>query len=63
MARPEHITHLERRQKALEKETAEALTRASSDDLMIADLKRRILHLRDELERLRRQAVKDGRLH
>ena len=50
MAKPDHIADLERRHKALEKETAEALTRTSSDDLMIADLKRRILHLRDELE-------------
>lgn len=38
MAKPDHIADLERRHKALEKETAEALTRTSSDDLMIADL-------------------------
>ncbi len=61
MAKPDHIADLERRHKALEKETAEALTRTSSDDLMIADLKRRILHLRDELERL--QHLKHGRLN
>ncbi len=63
MAKPDHIADLERRHKALEKETPEALTRTSSDDLMIADLKRRILHLRDELERLHHQAVKHGRLN
>jgi len=63
MARPDHIADLERRHKALEKEIAEALTHTSSDDLMIIDLKRRMLHLRDELERLRHQAVRHGRLH
>ena len=65
MAKPAHIADLERRHKALEKEAAEALTRTSSDDLMIADLKRRILHLRDELELewLHHKAVGHGRLH
>jgi len=63
VAKPDHIADLERRQKTLEKEIAEALTRTSSDDLMIVDLKHRILHLRDELERLHHQAFKHGRLH
>jgi hypothetical protein len=30
---------------------------------MISDLKRRMLHLRDELERLRHKAVRHGRIH
>ncbi len=60
MARPDHIADLERRHKALEEEIAEALKHTSSDDLMINDLKRRKLHLRDELERLRYQAVSHG---
>ena len=63
MARPDHIADLERRYKALENEIAEALAHTSSDDLMIVDLKRRKLHLRDELERLRYEMVRHGRLH
>ncbi len=63
VARPEHIAHLERRQKVLEKEIAEALSHMPSDDMMIIDLKRRMLHLRDELERLQHQAVRHGRPH
>jgi len=59
----DHIVDLERRQKALEKEIAEALTHTSPDDLMIIDLKRRMLHLRDELGRLRDEAVRHGRHH
>jgi len=59
----DHIVDLERRQKALEKESAEALTHTSPDDLMIIDLKRRMLHLRDELGRLRDEAVRHGRHH
>jgi hypothetical protein len=30
---------------------------------MIVDLKRRMLHLRDELERFRHKMVRHGRLH
>jgi hypothetical protein len=30
---------------------------------MILDLKRRILHLRDELEKFRHKAIADRRLH
>ena len=62
-ARPDHIAHLERRHKALKDEIAKALTQTSSDDLMIVDLKRRMLHLRDELERLQHRSVGHGRLH
>ena len=61
--KPDHIAHLERRQKLLEKEIADALTHMSSDDPMVTDLKRRVLHLRDELERFRHQAVRHRRLH
>ena len=65
VARPDHIADLERRHKALKKEIAEALTHTSSDDLMIIDLKRRMLHVSDELEleRLRHNAVRHGRHH
>jgi len=63
VAKPEHIADLDRRHKALKEEIAEALTHTASDDLMIVDLKHRMLHLRDELERLRHKVVGHGRLH
>ena len=50
------IAELERRQKALEEEIAEALLHRSADDLMVAELKRRKLNIRDEIERLRDEA-------
>ena len=50
------ITELERRHKALEEEIAEALLHSSADDLMVAELKRRKLHIRDEIEQLRDEA-------
>jgi hypothetical protein len=48
-----HLAELERRHQALEDEIAEALAHPSSDDLTIAQLKRRKLQVRDEIERLR----------
>ena len=50
------IAELERRHKALEEEIAEALLHSSVDDLMVAELKRRKLNIRDEIERLRDEA-------
>jgi len=50
------INELERRHKALEEEIAEALLHRSADDLMVAELKRRKLNIRDEIERLRDEA-------
>ena len=47
------INELERRHKALEEEIAEALLHRSADDLMVAELKRRKLNIRDEIEQLR----------
>jgi hypothetical protein len=47
------LAELERRHKALEDELAEALKHSSTDDLKIAELKRRKLQLKDEIERLR----------
>ena len=62
MPKPDHIANLERRQKALEEEIAEALSHWSPDDLMVADLKSRMLHLKEEIERFR-AAFRDRRLH
>jgi len=53
MSTEAHIKELERKHDALEKELADAMAHSSSDDLEIADLKRRKLHLKDEIERLR----------
>jgi hypothetical protein len=48
-----HLAELERRHRALEDEIAEALTHPSSDGLKIAELKRRKLQVKDQIERLR----------
>jgi hypothetical protein len=48
-----HLAELERRHRALEDEIAEALTHLSSDGMKIAELKRRKLQVKDEIERLR----------
>ena len=47
------LAELERQHKVLEDEVAEALAHSSTDDLQIAELKRRKLLLKDEIERLR----------
>ena len=52
-----HLETLEKKHGALEEEIAEALAHPSVDDLEIADLKRRKLLLKDEMERLRAEAT------
>jgi hypothetical protein len=47
-----HLADLKRRHKELEVQIADALRHRSTDDLMIGDLKRRKLHLKEEIERL-----------
>jgi len=53
MAIESHLAELEKRHQALEQEINEALTHPSTDDLTIAELKRRKLHVKDEIARLR----------
>ena len=48
-----HLAELERRHRALEDEIAEAMNHPSTDGLKIAELKRRKLQVKDEIERLR----------
>ena len=61
--KPDYIFDLERRQQVLEVEIARALLHFSTDDPMVADLKRRMLHLKEELERFCNMAIADRRLH
>ena len=51
-----HLAELERRHRALEDEIAEAMAHPSTDDLTIAQLKRRKLQVKDEIERLRHES-------
>jgi hypothetical protein len=53
MTMQSNLAELERRHRALEDEIAEALTHPSSDGLKIAELKRRKLQVKDEIQRLR----------
>jgi hypothetical protein len=61
--KPDHIFDLERRQQALEDEIARVLSNCSPDDPMVGDLKNRMLHLKEELERFRHKTIADRRLH
>ena len=48
-----HLTELERKHQALEREIQETLSRPSLDDMRLAQLKRKKLQLKDEITRLR----------
>ena len=56
MAIESHLAELEKRHQALEQEISEALTHPSTDGLKIVELKRRKLHVKDEIARLRLEA-------
>jgi hypothetical protein len=47
-----HLADLESKHRALEDEISEALTHPSTDDVKIAELKRRKLQVKDEIARL-----------
>ena len=51
-----HLAELERRHQVLEDELNDALHHSSTDDLKIAELKRRKLQLKDEITRLQQDA-------
>jgi hypothetical protein len=53
MAIESHLAELERRHQALELEISDALAHPSTDDLQLRELKRRKLHVKDEITRLR----------
>lgn len=52
-----HLAELERKHRALEDQIADALTHPSTDDLTIAELKRRKLQVKDEIARLKQEAT------
>jgi hypothetical protein len=57
MAIESHLAELEKRHQALEQEISDALAHPSTDDLELAELKRRKLQVKDEITRLRQDAV------
>ena len=57
MAMQSHLAELEKRHRALEDEISEAMTHPSADGLKIAELKRKKLHVKDEIVRLRHDTV------
>jgi hypothetical protein len=61
--KPDYIFDLERRQHVLEEEIARALSHFSTDDPMVSDLRSRLLHLKEEIERFCNMAIADRRLH
>jgi len=63
VSKPDYIFDLERRQQVLEEEIGRALSLCSPDDPMVGDLKRRMLHLKEEIERFCNKAIADRRLH
>lgn len=53
MAIQAHLVELERKHRILESELHEALKNLATDDVHIAELKRRKLLLKDQIERLK----------
>jgi hypothetical protein len=54
MALQNHLTELERKHEALERELHDVVVRPAADAAQVAELKRRKLQLKDEISRLRR---------
>lgn len=53
MSMQSHLAELEKKHQALEAEIDECLTHPAVDDLKVAELKRKKLLVKDEIERLR----------
>jgi hypothetical protein len=53
MSLQSHLAELERKHQALEEQINECLVHPATDDLKVVELKRRKLHVKDEIERLR----------
>jgi hypothetical protein len=48
-----HLVELQRKHQALEREIEDAIAHPAADEIRIAQLKRRKLHLKDEMSRLK----------
>ena len=59
MSLTSHLSALEQKHKALERQIEDELSRPSADDARIAELKRLKLKLKDEITRLRTNASGD----
>ena len=57
MAMESHLAELERRHQAIEREIEDALNHPGTDNLTLADLKKRKLQLKDEISRLKGVSV------
>ncbi|MDJ0932429.1 DUF465 domain-containing protein [Breoghania sp.] len=57
MSLQSHLLELERRYADLEREIEKAMVSPSSGNLSIASLKRRKLHIKDEITRLRKETL------
>ncbi len=53
MSQIANLSELEAQHRALEQEISDALAHPSTDDSIIVELKRRKLHVKDEIARLR----------
>jgi len=53
MSLQSHLAELEKRHEALDRQLSQIVARPSSQDVEIAELKRRKLQLKDQIERLR----------
>jgi len=54
MTQQSHLAELERKHQALERKIQDAMSHPGTDDLKLAELKRKKLQLKDEIETLRR---------
>ena len=55
MSMQAHLAELERKHETLENEIADALAHPSVDDATIVELKRRKLHVKDQIARLKHE--------
>jgi hypothetical protein len=53
MSMQSHLAELQKKHQALDSEISDCLVHRAVDDLKVVELKRRKLHLKDEIERLR----------
>ena len=53
MTQQSHLAELERKHQALEREIQDAMSHPGTDALTLAELKRRKLQLKDQIEKLR----------